>query len=54
MKNSREEIITPSHTSPRGGRRGCLCRHKDTYSIECCKGDIMNQGVGSIYLDPND
>ena len=22
MKNSREEVITPSHTSPRGGRRG--------------------------------
>tara|TARA_R100001015_G_C4602118_1_gene157070 strand:+ start:491 stop:628 length:138 start_codon:yes stop_codon:yes gene_type:complete len=39
---------TPSKTSPKGGRRACLCDDKETYSIKCCKGNIMNQGIGSI------
>jgi hypothetical protein len=40
---------TPSRTSPKGGRRGCLCKDKDTYSIKCCDGDLWSQGIGSIY-----
>jgi len=35
-------------TSPRGGRRGCLCWDKETYSIECCDGTYRSQGIGSI------
>ena len=42
------KVSTPSRTSPKGGRRGCLCRDRDTYSIECCNGDIIAQGIGSI------
>ena len=38
--------ITPSKTSPKSSKRGCLCRDKDTYSIKCCNGDIIAQGVG--------
>tara|TARA_B110000090_G_C13391746_1_gene449683 strand:+ start:23 stop:178 length:156 start_codon:yes stop_codon:yes gene_type:complete len=47
----KKEIQTPSRTSPTGGRRGCLCRDKDTYSVKCCNGDIMNQGIGSAYIN---
>ena len=36
---------TKSKTSPKGGKRGCLC-DDDTYSKECCNGDLQNQGVG--------
>ena len=41
-------VSTPSRTSPKGGRRGCLCRDRDAYSIECCNGDIIAQGIGTI------
>ena len=37
---------TPSRTSPKSGRKGCLCKDRDTYSTKCCKGGIMNQGIG--------
>jgi hypothetical protein len=36
---------TKSKTSPKGGKRGCLCDN-GTYSKECCNGDLQNQGVG--------
>lgn len=42
------KYFTPSKTSPRNGRRGCLCRDRDAYSIECCNGDIIAQGIGNI------
>lgn len=42
------KVSTPSRTSPKGGRRGCLCRDRDAYSIECCNGDIIAQGIGNI------
>jgi hypothetical protein len=38
---------TPSKSSPRGGKRGCLCDN-GTYSKDCCNGDLQNQGVGSL------
>lgn len=38
---------TPSRTSPRGGRRGCLCPDK-TYSRACCDGSLQAQGIGVI------
>jgi len=38
---------TPSRTSPRGGRRGCLCKDGKTYSRKCCDGTIGAQGIGS-------
>lgn len=33
-------------TSPKDGKRGCLC-DDSTYSNECCKGELINQGIGS-------
>ena len=38
---------TKSKTSPVGGKRGCLC-DDDTYSKECCNGDLIAQGIGVI------
>jgi hypothetical protein len=38
---------TPSKSSPRGGKRGCLCGN-GKYLKECCNGDLQNQGVGSV------
>lgn len=38
----------PSYTSRRGGRKGCLCWDKNTYSRECCDGSLRAQGIGGI------
>lgn len=37
----------PSRTSPRESRRACLCPD-GTYSRKCCKGNMINQGIGNI------
>ena len=37
---------TKSKTSPKGGKRGCLC-NDGTYSKECCNGNLQNQGIGT-------
>jgi hypothetical protein len=37
---------TVSKTSPKGGKRGCLC-DDGKYRPECCDGTLQNQGVGS-------
>ena len=50
MSNRRNYI--PSRTSPKGGRRGCLCWDTNTYSIKCCDGSIHAQGLGLI-VDTN-
>lgn len=39
---------TLSHSSPRNSRRGCLCLNSNTYSVNCCDGYLMNQGIGRI------
>mgnify|MGYP001178563497 CR=1 FL=1 len=42
-----ESMQTPSKSSPKGGLRACLCED-GTYKIECCKGLLINQGIGSV------
>jgi hypothetical protein len=39
-------------TSPKGGKRGCLCED-GTYSSECCKGETINQGIGTTVGQSN-
>ena len=39
---------TVSHSSPKNSRRGCLCLNSNTYSVNCCDGYLMNQGIGRI------
>jgi hypothetical protein len=36
---------TASKVSPRGGKRGCLCKD-GTYSKKCCDGSLEAQGIG--------
>ena len=40
-------------TSPKGGNRACLCEDGKTYSKQCCKGKLINQGVGSTVNNGN-
>ena len=35
-------------SSPIGGNRACLCKDGKKYSKKCCKGEIINQGIGSL------
>jgi|TARA_R100000388_G_scaffold12480_3_gene10280 hypothetical protein len=42
-----KDFKTPSRTSPKGGRRACLCED-NTYRIECCDGSLQAQGIGLI------
>ena len=32
---------------PNAGMEGCLCADKNTYSKKCCKGYLINQGIGN-------
>jgi len=32
---------------PLSGMEACLCADKLTYSKKCCKGFLINQGIGS-------
>ena len=44
---SKDQTVKKSRTSPKGGKRGCLCEDS-TYSKDCCKGELINQGVGAL------
>jgi len=37
-----------NNTSPTNSRRGCLCADGKKYSKECCKGGLINQGIGTL------
>lgn len=45
MLNKFLKIMNKS-TSPKGGKRGCLCKDSK-YSVECCQGETSQQGIGS-------
>jgi len=36
-----------SLTSPEGGKEGCLCAD-NTYSNDCCNGELLSQAVGPL------
>lgn len=44
MRN-KKDFRTPSITSPKNSRRGCLCKD-NTYSRKCCDGSLLAQGIG--------
>lgn len=39
---------TQGLSSPKNSKRGCLCLDKDTYDVKCCKGLLIQQGIGKI------
>jgi hypothetical protein len=42
-----KDNTTPSRTSPKESKRGCLCKN-NTYSTKCCDGSLHAQGIGQI------
>jgi hypothetical protein len=40
------KIMGNKTSSPKGGKRGCLCKD-GKYNSECCQGELQEQGVGS-------
>jgi len=42
-----QKYKTPSHTSPKDSKRGCLCEDS-TYDSKCCDGSLQAQGIGII------
>lgn len=44
----KDNTYIPSWSSPKGGKRACLCKDTDKYSIKCCNGDLQEQGIGII------
>jgi hypothetical protein len=40
--------IQESQTSPKGGRRACLCKDGKKYSVKCCNGALIAQGIGAV------
>ena len=40
---------TASRTSPRNGRRACVCDN-GKYSSKCCDGSLQAQGIGSLAI----
>jgi len=43
---SRKGGPTLGLSSPKNSRRGCLCLDGNRYSTDCCKGLLINQGIG--------
>jgi hypothetical protein len=39
---------TVSFSSPKDSRRGCLCKNRNEYSVKCCDGLLVEQGIGVI------
>jgi hypothetical protein len=37
---------TRGRAIPKNRRRGCLCVDSDIYTVECCKGALVNQTIG--------
>ena len=44
---------TQGLSSPKNSRRACLCLDSDTYDVRCCKGALMQQGIGVIQGTPS-
>jgi len=41
------KIMGQKTSSPKGGKRGCVCKD-GTYSSKCCNGELQEQGIGSL------
>lgn len=39
-------------SSPKGGKRGCLCKD-ETYNSKCCTGELQEQGIGATVSQSN-
>jgi hypothetical protein len=46
------KIMGNKTSSPKGGKRGCVCKD-GTYSSKCCNGELQEQGIGSTVAQSN-
>jgi hypothetical protein len=50
-RNAVSQRAQPKHSYgnavPNAGMEACLCADKNTYSKKCCKGYLINQGIGN-------
>ena len=46
LKTIKNKIMGQKTSSPKGGKRGCICKD-GTYSSKCCNGELSEQGIGS-------
>ena len=44
----KKNFVTPSYSSPKSGKRGCLCKDGKTYHSKCCDGSLRAQGIGKV------
>jgi PBP1b-binding outer membrane lipoprotein LpoB len=54
MANKENIKQTPSRSSPKSSKRGCLCKDTLKYSVKCCDGTIWAQGIGPITATPQE
>lgn len=43
---------TKGLSSPKNSRQACICLDSNTYDVRCCKGFLMNQGIGQTQGTP--
>ncbi len=48
MDDKKKKDAEKSRTSPKGGRRGCLCKDGKSYNVKCCDGTLKAQGIGAV------
>lgn len=46
--NNKNRILTQGRNVPRNSRRACLCANGNTYNVNCCNGNLINQGIGNV------
>jgi hypothetical protein len=51
-KNNSGIYIGPTRglSSPKNSKQGCICLDRDTYDVRCCKGALMQQGIGQTQV----
>ena len=47
LQTIKSKIMGQKTSSPKGGKRGCLCKD-GKYSSECCQGELSEQGIGAL------
>ena len=52
LQTIKYKIMSQKTSSPKGGKRGCLCKD-GTYSSKCCNGELSEQGIGSLISQSN-
>jgi hypothetical protein len=44
----KKKFVTPSYSSPKNDKRGCLCKDGKKYSKKCCDSSLQAQGIGKV------